>query len=1752
MTNHKISAQLLSIWFCILMIIVILGGLTVLTQPSSTARAAPLLEPTPTPMFKDVTSSAEMEWVGGNFGGSWVDYDNDGWLDVFVSRHLQDPPALHRNDGDGTFTNMYDTANMFTLAERTTSVYGANNKPITDIHGGCWGDYDNDGDQDVEFGTNRFELNPFYINQGDGTFKEGAEAAGISDVFVGGGGRGRICHWFDVNTDGYLDLFKGNAIKNNSTHNPDRLFLNNQDGTFTDISTASGIENDSDTQGIVTGDYDNDGDMDVILTGEDKFRFYRNNGNATFTIMNEPIVAGFPAYWLNKCWGADFGDYDNDGDLDFALACGRYPTFDHVMSSSQVISYNFGVGTSDTDGFDFTIEGSDVFSITPYMSTGISMLEKDVFFGQNKVNPTSLPVTLDATNLDHQNEPTITQGTNVGLYIWYDTIGNKWKLRTTGINYVDGLLTTTGTFSNISTAAAPMELSKDYINGNTKINLLYQNQGDGTFSQRQGIAGVNSEEESRDVSWIDYDNDGWLDMYVVNSGNLYTGNRPNHLYHNNGDGTFTDVAASAGVEAVTESLGDCSAWADYDKNGFLDLLVLKGDKSGILAGPQKLYKNLGNSNHWLQLNLVGTTSNRDGIGAKVMLNASGIDPNMPASGMTQMRQRNNRTHYTCQNSPLLHFGLGSATQADVITITWPSGVMQRLVNQSINDILTITEPLPLELSVMAGQSISESNLTSGSTMTFTLSYTPLADFTVNYSTANGTAVDQVDFKNSVGLNVNTIGNGSFVIKAGSQEAVLNITPLDDEIDEDDETVSLTILSGQGYMPSSSHSTAQLSLVDNDNAGVMLVETGGSTDVIEGGASDSYGIRLMTQPTADVSLTVNPTSNLDVGSGPDAPKVLTFNSSTWNVAQNVTVSTIDDATFNGTHTALIDHTVSSSDPKYAATSQQLTINIADNDGSNLAFSQASYLLNENGSPNGAVVTVNRTDSTSDVSTVEVQFSDGTASGGAVLGAGIDYQNSSQTLTFVSGQSSQTMTISINNDTTDEPNETLTMTLTSPSAGSAIIPPNMAILTIVDDDVPVVNQAPTIVSIPAQITAEDLPKTINVTITDDLTVPSQLTMTVTVSNTNLITASNISIQGQDSQRTLILTPTANLFGKSVIQIKVSDGLLSSIASFTLTVLSVNDPPTLTTVISNQMTLEDELFSLIIPTNLVTDIDLDDSLTYMAVLSDGAALPTWLNFDATNRVFTGTPTNNEVGTVAIRLTAEDQAKASVSTVFSLTVSNVNDAPMLVQPLTAQTVDKTQPFSYSVASSFVDVDQDDQLSYGAVTPNWLNINSTSGLLSGTPSQADLGSMLIQIMATDLAGQTVTASFTLTVQSEVFTPTATPSITGTATPISTPATPTTTVTATPIGTPEATSTPTVSPSEKGKITGQVTINSGRSNGQALEDIMVVAYWFNDATWAETAMTTTDETGRYTLDVPSGKNRLYLFDPLSRYAHSYYGSKTSFEQAGDVMVGANQTTTDIDVTLSLPKSPIVTVSGGVSTTNDPHTQKVSLVADSTSQITVEFGGVSCLAGATPTEISLLIGQKIFPMTLGDNGLYQATVSNLSQTGTQTIQIEWRCNGMPNLRDAGELTMLSDAFGSMGQLTDAVTSQPITKATVILYRIDGAKPDTETETHDCRINNDWQQESPAALEAGLPVNPTVDEASNITTVSPTINPQQAGQEGQFGWQLPEGCWYVQVQADGYQSQTSPIFGTPPQISMINLSMQLNSVEQMKRYLPIIVK
>jgi hypothetical protein len=215
-------------------------------------------------------------------------------------------------------------------------------------------------------------------------------------------------------------------------------------------------------------------------------------------------------------------------------------------------------------------------------------------------------------------------------------------------------------------------------------NLLYRNKGDGTFEEVGQSAGVDHNKNAQDAIWLDFNNDGHLDLYVINAGDSHLGNQENFLYLNQGDGTFQDVATSVGAAGANKGLGNTGAVGDFNADGFPDMLVTNSLHYAPFNGAHQLLLNQGNDNHWLQIKLEGQQSNSLGIGARVELTTP--------DGMTQIREMNGGSRNQSQDEMLLSFGLGQHELVSEITIHWPSGITQELTLLTVDQRLTVLEP----------------------------------------------------------------------------------------------------------------------------------------------------------------------------------------------------------------------------------------------------------------------------------------------------------------------------------------------------------------------------------------------------------------------------------------------------------------------------------------------------------------------------------------------------------------------------------------------------------------------------------------------------------------------------------------------------------------------------------------------------------------------------------------------------------------------------------------------------------------------------------------------------------------------------------------------------------------------------------------------------------------------------------------------------------------------------------------------------
>ena len=464
--------------------------------------------------------------------------------------------------------------------------------------------------------------------------------------------------WDDINGDGLLDIYIINHLQHAS------LFMNNGDGTFEDISRLSKTEMWGDLHGCAIGDYDNDGDQDIYVTIGAQFgkgmglnRLYQNNGSGIFIDVADkagvtnPKGRGRTVSWV---------DYDNDGFLDLYIS-------NHIRKDVPSVLYkNKGNGTFspatefdnsiDASWIDYNNDGSmDLISVIPTIHR-----KHTIAIYKNMPNGT-----FNKTMTFHGKTYSWGDYDNDGDLDIFISVPPRTYALTPYLNF------------EINSLA--------YIFRG--FNKIYENIGDSKFIDVSYKAGFKNEMGGDKATFFDYDNDGDLDIYLLVSGTR-SKNINDMLFRNNGDKTFTNITQTIGLIQDFSGKGSGIAYGDYNNDGFLDLFLTNGAGSpglfdiGRDAGPYVLYKNRPNNHHWLKIILIGTKSNRDGIGAQVKLYAG---------NQLQYRQNNGGMEGYTQHSGTIHFGLGNASRADRIEIIWPSGNVSKMANVNSNQILEIKE-----------------------------------------------------------------------------------------------------------------------------------------------------------------------------------------------------------------------------------------------------------------------------------------------------------------------------------------------------------------------------------------------------------------------------------------------------------------------------------------------------------------------------------------------------------------------------------------------------------------------------------------------------------------------------------------------------------------------------------------------------------------------------------------------------------------------------------------------------------------------------------------------------------------------------------------------------------------------------------------------------------------------------------------------------------------------------------------------------
>jgi len=480
---------------------------------------------------------------------------------------------------------------------------------------------------------------------------------------------------FDYNDDGWLDIYFVNSgqVLHRDKQAKNVLYRNNGDGTFTDATESSGTGDFGYGIGVTVGDYDNNGTADLYVTNYGQNVLYRNNGDGTFTDVTEKAGVGHQGCGT----GCAFADFDLDGDLDLYVA--NYVPKDQMVATTGSSGYRNPIFYDGETDVLYQNNGDGTFIIIT------SRLGDSTIFRDAR----GLGVVVADYNRDKLAD----------IYIANDKSKNLYFLNNGDETFTEAATLTGVGYDASGNALAGMGVAVgDYDNDGWidmfvtnfayEFNNLYHNEKE-FFIDATASAGL-GDPSYLYVGWgtffFDSDNDGDLDLFIAN-GHIMDNNelqsdqltyeQPDQLFENCGNGKFVEISIESGDYFSQKHVARGSAYFDYDNDGDLDLLISNSNQFPIL-----LRNDGGNHQNWLQMTLIGTTSNRDAVGTQVIIQAG---------NQIQVREVQSSGSYCSVNDYRLHFGVNETKQIDLVEVQWTSGTLQKLKDVAVNQHLTVIE-----------------------------------------------------------------------------------------------------------------------------------------------------------------------------------------------------------------------------------------------------------------------------------------------------------------------------------------------------------------------------------------------------------------------------------------------------------------------------------------------------------------------------------------------------------------------------------------------------------------------------------------------------------------------------------------------------------------------------------------------------------------------------------------------------------------------------------------------------------------------------------------------------------------------------------------------------------------------------------------------------------------------------------------------------------------------------------------------------
>jgi hypothetical protein len=527
-------------------------------------------------------------------------------------------------------------------------------------------------------------------------FTDVAQKAGLTAPIVFGGkdtkkyiiettGTGAAI--FDYDNDGWPDIFlvNGTTLEGFPTGEAptNHLYRNNHDGTFTDVTVKTGLNVTGWGQGVCVGDYENDGWEDIYVTYYGKNRLFHNQNGVFTEVAEKAGVAGFGKAWGTGC---AWVDYDRDGHLDLMIA--------------NYVDFNLATAPAPGERASCMWKGVPVMCGPRGLASAKNILYHNR--GDGTFEDVTTKAHIDRTDGHYAFSVSTLDFDEDGwpdIYVACDSTPSILYRNNRDGTFTDVAVTAGAAFNEDGREQAGMGSTIGDYNGDGRLAIfktnfsddtstLYRNNGDGTFDDVTTAAGLGL--YTKYLGWgtmfLDFDNDGWPDLLLVN-GHVYPEvdknnlgsnyEEPRILYHNLGRGTFADISAGAGPGISARASSRGLAIGDLWNDGRISAVI-----TNLNALPSLLVNQVRSANHWIAVRTVGTKSNRDGIGARI---------SVTAGTRTLVDEVRSGSSYNSSSDMRVHFGLGSAAKVNSVQIRWPSGLLEHFDNLAVDSIQTLKE-----------------------------------------------------------------------------------------------------------------------------------------------------------------------------------------------------------------------------------------------------------------------------------------------------------------------------------------------------------------------------------------------------------------------------------------------------------------------------------------------------------------------------------------------------------------------------------------------------------------------------------------------------------------------------------------------------------------------------------------------------------------------------------------------------------------------------------------------------------------------------------------------------------------------------------------------------------------------------------------------------------------------------------------------------------------------------------------------------